>query len=232
MAKPRKPHPADLAQAETVARAVRFDVALFADGKFHKRSAATLNEAEIQGWMLANSFPNGRRPMIYAIDERGRSGLVTPTILAILQEQKTMAKAKPAKAKTAKAKTKRGPDEFKAEQAAKAAKPAKAKKAPVIADGEVAEANAAPKAAKPKAERPLGKRAAIEASARAGHMPSPPDFTAATHERYRPKLAEVVALAKARDLKGLRAYEINPYSTSPKAIKRYRDLAILALEAK
>ena len=89
------------------------------------------------------------------------------------------------------------------------------------------------KAAKPKAgrQRPLGKRAAIEAAAREGKLPAPPDFGAETHKRFRNKLASVVELAKAGDLKGLRAFEINPVSSSPKAIARYRDLCIVAIEA-
>jgi hypothetical protein len=62
-------------------------------------------------------------------------------------------------------------------------------------------------------------------------MPAPPDFSAATHARYRKRLAEVVALARAGDLKALVDYSINPYSTSPKAIAHYRDLCVLALKA-
>jgi hypothetical protein len=46
------------------------------------------------------------------------------------------------------------------------------------------------------------------------------------------KLKQVVAMARDGDLKGLKAYKINPVSTSPKAIKRYRQLAIAALEAR
>lgn len=74
-------------------------------------------------------------------------------------------------------------------------------------------------------------RAALEAAKR-GELPAEPDFSAETHKRWRPKLAEVVAMAKAGDLEGLRAYEIKPISTSPKAIDRYRNLAVVALEAK
>jgi hypothetical protein len=216
MTRPRKPpHPADIAQAEIVARAIRFDVALFVNRKYEKRSAATLPLAEVEASLLSFTHPDcNRRPMIYAIDEQGRGALVTPTILAILKETTTMA----SKAKTA-AKPKKA-------KAAKEPKAAKAKAPKVIADGEAAEARAAP-----RAPRPLGKRAAIEAAAKEGKLPSPPDFSAPTHTRYRGKLAEVVALVKERDLKGLRAYPINPYSTSPKAIKRYRDLCVLALEA-
>jgi hypothetical protein len=78
---------------------------------------------------------------------------------------------------------------------------------------------------------PKGKRATAEAAARAGNLPTPPDFSAATHARFRKKLDEVVALAKAGDLAGLRSFSIKPVSSSPKAIDRYRNLCILALEA-
>lgn len=83
-----------------------------------------------------------------------------------------------------------------------------------------------------KSERALGKRAAILAAAQAGKLPEPPDFSAKTHERFRPKLEAVVKLVRAKDVRGLKAFEINPVSTSPKAIARYRDLAVIALTAK
>jgi len=41
-----------------------------------------------------------------------------------------------------------------------------------------------------------------------------------------------VALAEAGDIEGLKSIEINPVSTSPKAMARYRDLAIIAIEAR
>jgi hypothetical protein len=53
-----------------------------------------------------------------------------------------------------------------------------------------------------------------------------------THERFRVKLAEVVALVKSGDVRKLKAFEINPVSSSPKAIDRYRNLAVIALAAK
>jgi len=59
------------------------------------------------------------------------------------------------------------------------------------------------------ASRPLGKRAAIEAAAREGKPPEPPDFSAETHKRFRNKLA--VELAKAGDLRGLRARRFDRY---------------------
>jgi len=77
-----------------------------------------------------------------------------------------------------------------------------------------------------------GKRAAILEAAKAGTLPEPPDFSAKTHERFRPKLAKVVELAKAGDIKGLKAMEINPVSSSPKAMARYRDLCVIALESR
>src|SRR5690606_29411722 len=80
--------------------------------------------------------------------------------------------------------------------------------------------------------RPQGRRAEIAEKAAKGVMPPVPDFSAATHERYRAKLAAIVKLAKAGDVAGLRAIEIKPYSTSPKAMARYRDLAVIALKAR
>lgn len=76
-----------------------------------------------------------------------------------------------------------------------------------------------------------GKRAEILAAAEAGKLPPVPDFSAETHRRFRPKLAELVALVKAKEVKKLKAYPINPISTSPKAMDRYRNLAVIALEA-
>jgi len=76
------------------------------------------------------------------------------------------------------------------------------------------------------------KRAAVEATAKEGQLPEPPDFSAPTHKRFRNKLASVIELAKAGDLKGLQVFHINPVSSSPKAIARYRDLCVLALQAR
>jgi hypothetical protein len=104
--------------------------------------------------------------------------------------------------------------------------PPKKPKAPAKA------AKPAPKKAAKAAPAPTGKRAAIEAAARAGKLPEPPDFSAATHKPYRVKLEALVAMVKAKDIKALKSFEIKPYSSSPKAIARYRDLAILALDAK
>ncbi len=90
----------------------------------------------------------------------------------------------------------------------------------------------APKAepAKP-AKAPAGQRAKIAADAANGIVPAAPDFSAETHKRFRPKLAQVVALVAAKDIAGLEAFEINPVSSSPKAIAKFRDLAVIALKA-
>ena len=77
-----------------------------------------------------------------------------------------------------------------------------------------------------------GKRKAIIEQALAGALPAAPDFSKPTHARFRAKLAKLVALAEAGDVEGLKAVEINPVSTSPKAMARYRMLCIVALETK
>lgn len=97
-----------------------------------------------------------------------------------------------------------------------------------VAERPIAQANAASSAPGPKA----GKRKAIIEQAQAGALPSAPDFSKPTHARFRAKLAKLVALAEAGDIEGLKAIEINPVSTSPKAMARYRDLAIIAIEAR
>jgi|HubBroStandDraft_6_1064221.scaffolds.fasta_scaffold149789_1 hypothetical protein len=77
-----------------------------------------------------------------------------------------------------------------------------------------------------------GKRAAVLADAQAGKLPPPPDFSAPTHARYRDAAKALVDMAKAGDIKGLKAVVIKPYSSSPKAMAKYRDLAVIALEAR
>ena len=65
-----------------------------------------------------------------------------------------------------------------------------------------------------------------------GKVPPPPDFSAETHKRYRPKLADVAALAAAGNRAALEAWTIKASSSSPKAILRYRDLCLIALAKK
>ena len=78
----------------------------------------------------------------------------------------------------------------------------------------------------------IGKRQAILDQAQCGALPQPPDFSKPTHARFRAKLAQIVALAEAGDIAGLQAFEINPVSSSPKAMARYRDLCVIAIAAR
>jgi hypothetical protein len=80
--------------------------------------------------------------------------------------------------------------------------------------------------------RPVSRRAEIAENAAKGILPPAPDFSAETHRRFRGKLAEIVKLVEAGDVAALKAFPINPYSSSPKALARYRDLAVTALEAR
>lgn len=78
----------------------------------------------------------------------------------------------------------------------------------------------------------IGKRQAILDQAQTGALPTAPDFSKPTHARFRAKLAQIVALAEAGDIAGLQAFEINPVSSSPKAMARYRDLCVIAITAR
>ena len=87
------------------------------------------------------------------------------------------------------------------------------------------------KAAAPAKPKAVGKRAQIEADAAAGKLPTPPDFSAETHARFRKRLGEIVAFVRAGDVKALKADTTEPKSSSRVALCRYRDLAVIALEA-
>ena len=78
----------------------------------------------------------------------------------------------------------------------------------------------------------VGKRQAILDQAQTGALPQAPDFSKPTHARFRAKLAQIVALAEASDIAALQAFEINPVSSSPKAMARYRDLCVIAIMAR
>jgi hypothetical protein len=85
---------------------------------------------------------------------------------------------------------------------------------------------------KPATAPVIGKRQAILDQAQSGVLPQAPDFSKPTHARFRAKLAQIVALAEAGDIEAVRAFEINPVSSSPKAIARYRDLCVIAITAR
>jgi len=89
------------------------------------------------------------------------------------------------------------------------------------------------KPAKPSGARAVtGERAQILASVQNGNLPPIPDFSAEVHRYNRGRLADLVEMAEKGDVAGLRAYPINPHSTSPKALDRYRNLCIQAIEAR
>jgi len=238
MARARKPHPADIANANVVASAVRFEIALFLGvGRYATDTAETLDEARRKAARLVAMHRNGRRPLIYGVTADGRSGLVTD-MPNMEDPMKTYAKkfnaqraAKGAGHNLDEVEIIKAKDGFTWRVKRQRKSAADARDAKLAADpSREPPADGATHSAAPK--RPLGKRAQIEADARAGKLPAPPDFSAATHARFRNKLASVVELAKAGDLKGLQAFQINPVSSSPKAIARYRDLCIVALETR
>lgn len=78
----------------------------------------------------------------------------------------------------------------------------------------------------------VGKRQAIVNQAQTGALPQAPDFSKPTHARFRAKLAQIVAMAEAGDIAALQAFEINPVSSSPKAMARYRDICVIAITAR
>ena len=78
----------------------------------------------------------------------------------------------------------------------------------------------------------IGKRQAIRDQAQAGALPLAPNFSKPTHARFRAKLAQILALAEAGDIAALQAFEINPVSSSPKALARYRDFCVIAITAR
>lgn len=224
MTKSRKPHPADIANDAIVANAVRFEIALFLGvGRYAKGSAATAAAARAEADRLSALHPNGRHPLIYAIDANGRSALVTDSISTEDPEGSMKTYAKKFNAQRAARAAGHDPDSIEIVKTKNGFSwRAKADHAP---------AKTKPAAKKAKANGG-GKRAAISIAAKNGKLPEPPDFSAPTHTRFRAKLAKLIDLAKAGDIEGLKAIPINPVSTSPKAMARYRDLCVEALEAR
>ncbi len=236
-------------EAEIRANAVSYRVHLFLGrGQYDRADAATSNEALALGAAMKAAHPTCQaQPMYYAIEPSGHSIPITP---AQIQQEKTMEtasmtdtndidakRAKKAEAQRAsRAKQKAASDASKAEVAKikaerKAAK-AKAKAPKVAAKPAKPAKKAAGRKAKPEARASGGKRAAILAAAERGVLPAAPDFSAPTHARFRDKLHEVVVMAMAGNLAGLKKFTINPVSSSPKAIDRYRNLAVIALKAR
>ena len=74
--------------------------------------------------------------------------------------------------------------------------------------------------------------AALYMEAARGVMPTAPDFSKPSYACDRGRLAELVALADAGDVAGLRAYGIKVFYSGAQALDRYQHRAILAIEAR
>ena len=201
---PPKVHPADEAAARLIAGAERFEIALFrGQGSYAKAGAATLDEARAAAARLEAEVANGRPALIYALDAGGRSALVTPATFQAT-EMHAMQKTYSSKFNAQRAAERAGiaPDRIEVEKtpegfvwretAARQPRPAPA------ADRRRGRRAGAPPRRSPRAEPKRGRRTsyeALEASARAGKLPEAPDFSAATHARFRNKLARLVELA-------------------------------------
>jgi hypothetical protein len=233
-----KQHAADIEDLRRIEIADHFTAFVqIAPGNRVNTKCETLDEAIEVATDMARTTALGS--IVYAITKEGRSALyatfrqtqngeikMTETTSHTGTHKPTAKAVEPTEAQMAKIAETMAP---------KVARPAKAAaKAPAAA--KAASVPKAPKAAKParepKAAKPLSPRAQIEADAAKGKLPKAPDFTAETHKRFRPLLAEVEALVKAKDIAGLKAVKIDPASSSRRAVDRYRNLAVIALEAK
>jgi len=234
---PPKVHPADEAAARIIGRASRFEIALFrGQGSYAKARAATLDEARAAAARLEAEVANGRPALIYALDAGGRSALVTPATCQVMEKQAMQTYSKTFNAQRAAERAGIAPERIEVQKTPEGyvwrEKPEAA--APTPAAAPRAKTRRAP-AAKPTHEPTRRRRARFEefeAGARAGKLPEAPDLSAATHARFRNKLAHLAELATAGDIAGLKAVVINPVSSSPKAMARYRDLCVMALEAR
>lgn len=235
---PTKVHPADEAAARLIAGAERFEVALFCgQGSYARARAATLDEARAAAARLEAEVANGRPALIYALNAGGRSALVTPATFQAT-EMHAMQKTYGKKFNAQRAAERAGiaPDRIEVEKTPEGfvwrEKPEAAVSAPAPAPRAKGRR---PAAAQPVPEPKRRRRTSyedLEAEARKGRLPEAPDFSAATHARFRNKLARLVELAGSGDIAGLKAVEINPVSSSPRAMARYRDLCVMAIEAR
>ena len=205
-------------------------------GRYAKAEASTLPQAREVAARLEAEIANGKRAMIYALTPEGRSALVTDATQQAMETSEMQIYTKKFNARRA-AQRAGIPDER-----IEVLRTPKGyvwrdtgPKAPAPVEAEAAPSAEAKTAAEPKPAAPKRKRIdydKLEAEAHKGHLPEPPDFSAPTHARFRNKLAKLTELADAGDIDALRAFEINPVSSSPKAMARYRDLCVIALEAR
>lgn len=224
---------------EQIARAVGFTTSRFQGrGVYDTRRFGDLAQA------LADAAGD-RRAIVYAITPEGFTiHIANGDLIAKDSDMTTITET--ARAIEAKATTPPQEVPAKGKAAKKAAKAAPAPKAPAAKtkiataapnptrQGELDRAKAAKaaKAAAKEAKPAVGKRAAAQEAAGRGVLPDAPDFSAATHARFRGKLEQLQAMVKAGDIGGLKGFAINPVSSSPKALDRYRNLAVIALAAK
>lgn len=242
----KKIHPADAADRAMIAEAVSFNVHLrISPSSKINRPAATLAEAVAIADEIQATRPS-RNVLVYAIMESGatvpvpadmRTAARAPDFIdepaaEIGEESQAEPEFLPGFVKNAFEEIiAEAQPEAQPEAPAPAPKARKARKAPAKAEP----APAAPEAPAPvavAAEAPRKRRSAADEAAERGELPPVPDFSANTHKPFRKKLAEVVALMQAGDVAGLRAYPIEPKSSSRKAICRFRDLAVVALEVR
>lgn len=259
MATKKKIHPADQADRDAVATASYFNVhyRLSPTSKINREAPTLIEAIKHHDDIIAELAAQGRKgkvtPLIYAIqpnnsqspvpadmiaDCRKAAENVPADIAAVLdrQDQLTTSQTEaPADPHAASNKligdfvASGGLAEIESVVAERHAARKRSRKALAI----VADANSQTSEAAPKAERkPAGKKAEIMAAAERGELPEAPDFSAETHARFRKKLADLVALVEAGDIAGLEAFHINPVSSSPKAMDRYRNLAVIALKAR
>lgn len=206
----KKIHPADAANLAAIAEATNFTVSLYHGGEHIRHDHPTLAAARAHGEKMEKDTASNRRSIVYAVLKDGRSFPVPRDYQSApaTKQEPTMAKASTAKKTQPAKKT--------------TAKPAPSARAKPKDNARKAVAN--------------GKRfdwkGAEEAAAK-GTLPGKLDFSAETHTHFRPRLAEVEKLAKDRDIAALKKWKYDGFQgSSIKAVLRWRDLAVRALEAK
>ena len=88
---PRKVHPADVLNAQVIARATSFRIHLFlgAGRGYATDTAATIGDAKAKAAELLRIHGGHREPLIYGIDPEGRAGIVTKELLAMATTNQT-----------------------------------------------------------------------------------------------------------------------------------------------
>lgn len=259
MRRPAKLHPTDIRDQEWIARAAHFTAFCQRGPRDRRRSQHdTQAEAEEAGRVLSADM-GGKPALVYAVTPEGRSAFIRAVTAA--DAPKEGADMTPEDPQTADALFAAPPDPLMVDgvrypnktRAAEARRLVAAKMAVPTALTKPTRKRAAPKGQHPaikavtftptgktaeelaviqaRTDTTIGKRAKAVADAQQGIVPTPPDFTADTHRRYRAQRLHIIALVDARDVGALRAEAIKTTGSSGKALDRYRQLAIVALEA-